>query len=29
MGGLVLFIYALLDYIGTRFTTVRFHVVSR
>jgi hypothetical protein len=29
MAGLVYFIYALLDYISVRFTTVRFHVVSR
>jgi hypothetical protein len=29
MGGLVLFIYALLDYISRRYTAVRFHASSR
>jgi hypothetical protein len=29
MGGIVLFIYALLDYIGDQFTTVSFHVTNR
>jgi hypothetical protein len=29
MTGLVFFIYALLDYISARFTTVRFHVIRR
>jgi hypothetical protein len=29
MAGVVVFIYALLDYIGRQFTTLRFHVASR